>query len=160
MPGQQSKCTLFYGFLLLVWGGRASPLEAAIDSTVALASGAAFPSQNQRCLDSLTELMLRNNVSTSADELRYNLTDEGLLRLGLLASIALISPWDQNPTTGHFYISEEGILAQAYHPSTSESDIMLCVVCSLLAIIVMFHITSAQQLFVQSPQEQPAAKAS
>ena len=127
----------------------------AMDITIALASGAVLPSLNKRCVDRMKALMIRNRIPTSASELRSNLSDQALLRIGLLASIALISPWDQDPVTGLLLISDHGILQEAYHPSKSESDIMLCVVCSLLAIIIMFHITSAQQQYIVSPPPPP-----
>jgi len=112
----------------------------AIDKTVALASGTLLASKNKRCFENLEALMIRNRIPTTAAALRFNLSDAELLRLGLLASIALISPWDQHPMDGRLLISDRGVLLEAYHPSTSESDIMLCVVCSLLAIIIMFHV--------------------
>lgn len=127
------------------------PLHAAVDSVVELSSGAGRASRVPLCVQSLEELMLRGGIPRDADVLRSNWTDAQLLRLGLLASIALISPWDQNPRTGLFRISEHGgVLVEAFHPSESESDIMLCVVCALLAVIVMFHVTHAQAQFVQA----------
>lgn len=132
-------------------GSSLSAFMEAVDSTVELSSGAGMASRVPVCAQSLEDLMIRAGISTDASVLRGNWTDAQLLRLGLLASIALISPWDQNPDTGRFLISEEGgVLVEAYHPSESESDIMLCVVCSLLAVIVMFHITHAQVQFIQS----------
>ena len=98
--------------------------------------------------------MTRSGIPTAAHALRSNLSDAELVRVGLLASIALISPWDQDASTGRLLISEEGVLLEAYRPSTSESDIMLCVVCSLLAIIVMFHVAGAQQQLVMSPPQE------
>jgi hypothetical protein len=127
------------------------PLRAAVDSTVELSSGAGRASRVPVCMQSLEALMTRAGIPRDAGVLRRNWTDAQLLRLGLLASIGLISPWDQNPDTGLFRISEDsGVLVEAFHPSASESDIMLCVVCSLLAVIVMFHITHAQAQYVQS----------
>lgn len=123
----------------------------AVDNTIELASGAGSVSNVGICMQSLEDLMIRGGISRDATMIRTNLTDAELLRLALLASIALISPWNQNPETGKFMISERGgVLIEAFHPSASESDIMLCVVCSLLAIIVMFHVTHAQTQFVQS----------
>ena len=144
-------------------------LSEAMDSVVQLASGASMASKNRRCYQNLQALMIRNEMPISAAYMRQNMSDTELLRIGLLAAIALISPWDQNPSSGlslyvclclkrrkrllrsrkylagHFLRSDHGVLLEAYHPSTSESDIMLCVVCSLLAIIIMFHVTTAQQ---------------
>jgi hypothetical protein len=125
----------------------------AMDSTLALLSGTSSPSNNSFCIQNMKELMIRNSIIPSASYLRNNLTDAQLLRLGILASIALISPWDQDPN-GKFFISDRGILVEDYHPSSSESDIMLCVVCTLLSIIVLFHVTSAQHLYVMA--EAPA----
>ena len=143
------------GLLLLVLlaiGCHGSPLEDAIDDTLQLASGAMQPSQNGNCLSSMQTLLLRSNISSDLHHLRTNASNTELMRIVLLASIALISPWDQDASTGRFLITERGVLVEAYHPSTSESDIMLCVVCSLLAIIVMFHITEAQRVLGGLPE--------
>jgi len=132
-------------------GAEGGAMEGAVDTTVALASGTAQASLNAQCMASLRELMQRQNISTEPSVLRHSLSDEELLRLGLLAAIALISPWKQEAGSSRLLLSDEGGLLRAYHPSSSESDIMLCVVCSLLAIIIMFHVTGAQQQYVQSP---------
>ena len=129
-------------------------LYEAIDSVIELSSGATSASRVPVCVQSLKDLMVRAGIPTDAGVLRgENYTDAQLLRLGLLAAIARISPWDQNPQSGKFYIAEHsGVLVEAFHPSASESDIMLCVVCTLLAVIVMFHVTNAQMQYVQSSE--------
>ena len=132
-------------------------LGEAMDSTLTFLSATANPSNNTFCAQNIKELMIRNSIPPSADYLRNNLTDAQLLRLGLLASIALISPWSQN-TEGKFIITDRGILVDEYRPSSSESDIMLCVVCTLLAIIVLFHVTSAQHQYVIAPANAEAKK--
>ena len=124
-------------------------LSEAIDSTFALLSGGGTPSNNSFCVQNMKELMIRNSIQPSADHLRTNLSDAQLLRLGILASIALISPWNQN-LEGKLIMSDRGILIEDYHPSSSESDIMLCVVCTLLGIILLFHGTAAQYRYVIS----------
>jgi hypothetical protein len=129
----------------------------ALDSTLVLLSGTSGPSNNSYCLQNVRELMIRNSIPPSAAYLRNNLTDAQLLRLGILASIALISPWDQDPN-GKFFISDRGILIEDYHPSSSESDIMLCVVCTLLSIIVLFHVTAAQHHYVMADPPPPTTK--
>jgi hypothetical protein len=128
----------------------------AMDATLSLLSGSSTPSNNTLCTQNIRELMIRNSITPSADFLRNNLTDSQLLRLGILASIALISPWNQD-SQGKFVISDRGILVEDYHPSSSESDIMLCVTCTLLAIIVLFHVTSAQHHYVTSPETASAS---
>jgi len=134
-----------------VLSNSSNAFNEAVDKTMELASGAGNVSRVGICMQSLEDLMIRGGIPKDAAVLRNNLTDAELLRLGLLASIALISPWNQNPENGKFIISEQGgVLIEAFHPSASESDIMLCVVCSLLAIIVMFHVTHAQTQYVQS----------
>lgn len=123
----------------------------AMDATLSLFSGSSTPSNNSLCTQNVKELMIRNSIHPSATYLRNNLTDAQLLRLGILASIALISPWKQDPQ-GKFVITDRGILAEDYQTSSSESDIMLCVTCTLLAIIVLFHVTSAQYHYVTSAE--------
>lgn len=129
-------------------------LGEAIDSTLVFLSASGNPSNNTFCVQNIRELMIRNSIHPSIDYLRNNITDAQLLRLGMLASIALISPWKQN-AEGKFIITDRGILVDEYHPSSSESDIMLCVVCTLLAIIVLFHVTSAQHHYVVAPAPPP-----
>jgi hypothetical protein len=126
-------------------------LSEAIDSTLSFLSGSGNPSNNTYCVQNIKELMIRNGIQPSINYIRNNITDAQILRLGVLASIALISPWNQD-TQGKFTITDRGVLVEEYHPSSSESDIMLCVVCTLLAIIVLFHVTSAQHQYVISPQ--------
>lgn len=121
----------------------------ALDSTLSFLSGSGNPSNNTFCVRSIRELMIRSGITPSVRYLRNNITDAQILRIGILASIALISPWNQD-TQGKFTISDRGILIEEYHPSSSESDIMLCVVCTLLAIIVLFHVTSAQYQYLVS----------
>ena len=133
-------------------------LAQAIDITVQLASGTFQASRNRKCFDNLQELMTRHNIPINASMYRHVLSDGELLRLGLLASIALISPWDQDPGSKHLIISDQGVLIEAYHPSSSESDIMLCVVCSLLAVIVMFHVTGAQLKYVTTLNSATSSK--
>jgi hypothetical protein len=122
----------------------------AMDLTLSFLSKSGSPSNNSHCAQNMKELMTRNGILPSAAYLKNNMTDSQLLRLGLLASIALISPWNQD-AQGKFSITDRGILVEDYHPSSAESDIMLCVVCTLLAIIVLFHVTSAQQQYVFAP---------
>ncbi len=142
--------------LLFSLGAEADVLGEAMDASLSLLSGTGSPSNNTLCAQNIRELMIRNGIAPSADSLRANLTDAQLMRLGILASIALISPWNQD-AEGRFFITDRGILVEDYHPSSSESDIMLCIVCVLLAIIVLFHVNSAQQQYVLAPPE-PATK--
>jgi hypothetical protein len=122
----------------------------AMDLTLSFLSMSGSPSNNSFCVQNMKELMTRNGIIPSVLYLKNNLTDSQLLRMGILASIALISPWNQD-AQGKFSITDRGILVEDYHPSSVESDIMLCVVCTLLAIIVLFHVTSAQQQYVLGP---------
>ena len=121
----------------------------AMDSTLSFLSSIGNPSNNTFCIQSIKSLMIRNDISTSVYILKNNITDAQLMRLGILASIALVSPWNQDKD-GKFIIGDRGELMEDYHASSSESDIMLCVVCTLLAIIVLFHVTNAQQQYVMS----------
>ena len=125
-------------------------LSEAIDSTLSFLSGSGNPSNNTYCVQNIKELMIRNGIPPSINYIRNNITDAQILRLGVLASIALISPWNQD-AQGKFTITDRGVLVEEYHPSSTESDIMLCVVCTLLAIIVLFHVTSAQHQYVIAP---------
>ncbi len=146
---------IFAIFFCILFGKRVSSIvdddvfSEAMDATFSLVSKVSNPSNNSLCVHNIKALMIRNEIPPSLYALRNNLSDAQLMRLGILASIALISPWNQDPQ-GKFIISDRGVLIEDYHPSSSESDIMLCVVCSLLAIIILFHVTSAQYQYVIS----------
>lgn len=148
------KLILFAGFTNFASSSGSDAEDGAfleaMDSTLSFLSGSGSPSNNSFCIQNMKELMSRNGIIPSSVHFRNNMTDAELLRIGLLASIALISPWNQD-AQGRFSISDRGILVEDYHPSSSESDIMLCVVCTLLAIIVLFHVTTAQQQYVLAP---------
>jgi hypothetical protein len=151
------KAYYYYALLLLSHGAYGLitkqdefVLGEAMDSSLSFFSSTANPSNNTLCTHNIRELMIRNGIVPSASSLRNNLTDAQLMRLGILASIALISPWNQD-AQGKFFITDRGILVEDYHPSSSESDIMLCIVCVLLSIIVLFHVTSAQHHYVLAP---------
>jgi hypothetical protein len=149
------KETVFVLFLITMishassYNNNDAAFSEAIDTTLSLLSSTTNPSNNSFCIQNIKELMIRNDISTTIQEMRNNNTDAQLMRLGILAAIALVSPWNQD-AQGKFIISDRGVLMEDYHPSSSESDIMLCVVCTLLAIIVLFHVTSAQLQYVTS----------
>lgn len=162
MTSMRIKCRILNVLTLLCLvakslGNGEEGLAEAMDNTLALLSGGGRPSNNSFCVQNMKELMLRNSIQPLADHLRHNLTDAQLLRLGMLAAIALISPWNQD-TEGKFLMTDRGILMDDYHPSSSESDIMLCVVCTLLGIILLFHVTSAQSRYVMSDPSPPPPK--
>ena len=140
------KQCIFAFFLIGNALAEEEAFSEAMDSTLSFLSASGNPSNNSFCVQSIKNLMLRNDIPTTLHALKNNMTDAQLMRLGILASIALVSPWNQDKH-GKFIIGDRGELVEDYHISSSESDIMLCVVCTLLAIIVLFHVTAAQQQY-------------
>ena len=97
---------------------------------------------NPRCVSRVRALMTRNAIPVDVTELR-NLSDVHLMRLGMLAAISHISPWmrDKNDT-GCILLDNDGRLSPEHEVSTMESNVMLCIVCALLAVIGAMHIVN------------------
>ena len=117
----------------------------AFQNTFAALNGMDGIEKNQFAVQRIYNLMKRGGIPTSADELQP-LTPKDLLRLGMLAAVANISPW-QRPTTNStvIYLTEDGIALLQNTVSTIESNIMLCVVCSLLTVIASMHLLHMKQ---------------
>lgn len=115
----------------------------AIAQTFALSSGAAGVQYNAKCQQRIKGLMQRTSIPYNITSLRWNTTDEELLHIAILASIAHISPWQRvvkNPAL--ILLDDSGKLLPLYSISSMESNIMLCVICTLLAVIASIHILS------------------
>ena len=95
---------------------------------------------NSQCTSRVRALMIRNAIPVDAIGFR-NMSDVDLMRLGMLAAIANISPWlrDSNGS-GLIVLDHNGKLTAEHDVGIMESNIMLCIVCTLLGVIGAMHI--------------------
>ena len=129
----------------------------ALNATFMLEGGAQAPTRVAACTRSVSALMLRQRIPTDADSLRA-LQDSRLLQLAMLAAVAGTSgPWERDPATDVLLLDEHGRLLPAFVPSSVESDVMLCLICALLAAIAVYYYAYAAAWEAQSPA--PAAPA-
>lgn len=113
----------------------------AMNSAFVLSSKSANVSGSLVCSKSVWDLMTRQRIPTSAAALRA-LNDTEILRVAMIASVAGISTWKRDASTDTlFQLTDQGRLVHPYTPNAVESDVMLCVVCALLVVIAMFHLT-------------------
>ena len=112
----------------------------ALDEIFSMASYANPASNNEACVNSIRDLMKRQEIPLATAELRM-LNDVQLHKLAILASVAGISRWtrDKDNVT-KFLIAENGHLLHPYSPGAVESDVMLCIICVLLTVIATFHL--------------------
>ena len=125
-------------FVLTRAAGASESFDAAVDSLFALQSASVGASQHAAAARALAALLERHEIPASAAALR-NLTDVQLTQVGLLAAIGKLSSW-QRDSAGRLLLDQQGGLLHQYSPAAVESDVMLCLVCTLLAVIVMFHV--------------------
>lgn len=115
----------------------------AMNAAFALSSKSSAVSGNLVCSKSVADLMIRQNIPLQPDALR-GLNDSALLRLAMMASVAGISAWKRDVATNTlFQLTEQGRLVHPYTPNAVETDVMLCIICVLLIIIALFHLTSS-----------------
>lgn len=132
--------------VLLAAAARAENTTAFLNAfakTFALSSGSTGIQYNAQCLQRVRGLMQRHSISTVVSELRWNTTDDDLMRLAILAATAHISPWQRlakDPAL--ILLDDSGKLMPMYAISSMESNILLCVICTLLAVIASIHILS------------------
>ena len=115
----------------------------ALNSVFILNSKSSFVSANSQCSQSVLDLMVRQNIPTTAAAIR-NLNESQVLRLAMLASVAGISTWKRDAATDSFFLlTDQGRLVHPYTPNAVETDVMLSVVCILLVVIAMAHLSPA-----------------
>ena len=112
-----------------------------MNSVFVLNSKSSYVSGSAACSRSVWDLMVRQSIPVSAAGLR-DLNDTQLLRVAMMASVAGISTWRRDAETDTlFQLTEDGRLVHPYTPNAVETDVMLCVVCTLLVVIAMSHLT-------------------
>lgn len=144
----RSRLPLILALLAVVVGGESPSFASALDKTFAMQSSSVGASNNEAVTRSVTALMVRHGIPTNAAALR-NASDERLTQLAMVAAVGSISSWRRS-SEGHFLLDERGALVHMHSAGAVESDIMMCIVCALLAVVVMFHIVAV-------PPQQPAA---
>lgn len=159
MKAHRRPQTLFFSlFFLILTAAQAqtpqAPAEdafsAALNATFTLEGGVQSPTQIGACARSLQSLMRRQRIPETAWELR-GLSDARLVQLALLAAVAgTTGPWQRDGSTDLLLLDELGRLRPAFVPNQVESDVMLCLICALLALIAAYY-------FVLTPSSPPAA---
>lgn len=122
-----------------------TPLAAAINEVFKLQSGAEGVSDHAPSVRRLTSLMLRQRIPTDVDVLR-TLPDDELMRIAVVAAIGGMDggPWKRDEDGGRlFLLDENGVLVHSVVPAAMESDVMLCLIIALLAVVVMQALASS-----------------
>jgi hypothetical protein len=122
-----------------------SEWKQALDLTFLSKSKASKVSEDRACNLNVKHMLLRQDMPVNVTWVR-SLDDIHLYRILFLAGIAGISPWVRDDETGLLLLDENGHLTHISSPSLIESDIMICIICSLLIVIATFHLTSHQNL--------------
>jgi hypothetical protein len=115
----------------------------AMNRVFALSSKSSSVSGNFMCTKSIANLMVSQNIPSTAAGLRA-LNDTEILQIAMLASVASISMWKRDaPNNALFQLTEQGRLVSPHTPNAVESDVMLCIICALLIVIAVFHLSPA-----------------
>ena len=138
---------LCVAFCVFFWFSTVDGLDPAwgdaMNRVFALSSKSSSVSGNFMCTKSIANLMVRQNIPSTAAGLRA-LNDTEILQVAMLASVASISTWKRDaPNNALFQLTEQGRLVSPYTPNAIESDVMLCVICTLLIVIAVFHLSPA-----------------
>ena len=133
-----------------IYDNETKSFNTAVDSLFILESRS-FPVSGQLvCIKALRALLLRQGIPIRLDLLRQ-MKDVELYQLALLAALGGASKWNRDSGTNLVVISDDnGALSYPNTPKAVEGDLMLCVVCALLTVIAMHHMTPPQQ-----PQQPP-----
>jgi hypothetical protein len=121
---------------------RAEAFADALNAVFTLQSGAGNAADLLLCQKRTMDLMRRQHIPVRIDALR-TLSDTDLYRLGILAAIGGLGQWKRHESTDALLIDEQGVLIRALVPDTVESDVLLCLICALLTIIAVYHVTLA-----------------
>ena len=142
MKAHRRPQTLFFSlFFLILTAARAEEdaFSVALNATFTLEGGVQSPTQIGACARSLQSLMRRQRIPETAWELR-GLSDARLVQLALLAAVAgTTGPWQRDGSTDLLLLDELGRLRPAFVPNQVESDVMLCLICALLALIAAYY---------------------
>ena len=113
-----------------------------MDGVFVLSNKAASVSGHMACNKAVADLMRRQSIPLAPSSLRA-LNDSSILRIAMMASVASISSWKRDASTNTlFQLSETGRLVHPYTPNAVETDVMLCIICVLLLVIAIFHLTA------------------
>ncbi len=113
--------------------------SVALNATFMLEGGSQSPSRVGACARSLQSLMRRQRIPESAAAMR-DLSDARLVQLAMLAAVAgTTGPWQRDGSTDLLLLDELGRMRPAFVPNQVESDVMLCLICGLLALIAAYY---------------------
>lgn len=115
-----------------------SAFSLAMDDIFVLDSGSNFPSNHELCKKNIMDLFMRQNLPLNSTHVKA-LDLRSLYKYLILSSVAGITNWkrdDQN----RIKLTDYGYPIQVSNPSNTETDIMTCIICSLLIVISTFHL--------------------
>jgi hypothetical protein len=114
--------------------------QQAFREVFTLKNGAYAIELNTQCTSRMRSLMIRSNIPTNEHDLR-NMTEVDMIKLGMLAAVANMSPWQRDENgSGLIVMDYDGKLNPEHEVNSMESNIMMCIVCALLATIGAIHI--------------------
>lgn len=121
-------------------GAGGAPLGAAIDRVFLLEGGTQTAARLPAARARLGALLQRQQIPADAGALRA-LPDDALCRIALLAAVGGASvEWQRDAATDALLLDEHGRMLPAFVPNQVESDVMLCIICALLAVIGVYFV--------------------
>jgi hypothetical protein len=127
----------------------------ALNALFTLQSGAGNAADLLLCQKRTLDLMRRQHIPLRVEDLRA-LSDMELYRLGILAAISGLGQWRRHETTDAMLIDDQGVLVRSLVPDTVESDVLMCLICALLTVIAMYHVTLSTPTASPTPQATPS----
>jgi hypothetical protein len=139
---------------------RPEAFAGALNAVFALQSGAGNAADLHLCQKRTLDLMRRQRIPLRVADLR-TLSDVELYRLGIMAAVGGLGQWRRHETTGVLLVDDQGALLRALIPDAVESDVLMCLICALLAVVAMYHVVpaSARGEAVAAPPPPPSAAA-
>jgi len=120
------------------FSAASAQLQEAMGQSLQLQSGALGVEHCLQCRQAVGRLMAAQNISDKPAALR-GASDAELVRMAMLAAVAGISEWKRSPE-GRILISEQGALQPLHHVDAIHIDVLLGIICTLLAVIVATHV--------------------
>jgi hypothetical protein len=118
---------------------RPEAFAGALNAVFTLQSGAGNAADLLLCQKRTLDLMRRQRIPLRVADLRA-LSDVELYRLGIMAAVGGLGQWRRHETTGVLLVDDQGALLRALIPDAVESDVLMCLICALLAVVAMYHV--------------------
>jgi hypothetical protein len=120
---------------------RPEAFAGALNAAFTLRSGAGNAADLLLCQKRTLDLMRRQRIPLRVADLRA-LSDVELYRIGIMAAVGGLGQWRRHETTGALLVDDRGALVRALIPDTVESDVLMCLICTLLTVIAMYHVNT------------------